>query len=321
VLLKPTLLAQVQQPIRAIEESQADEASQALQSRFLAIRAAALRLVRNRAYPLWQRLFLLGVFCRRLDEIASSDIDHALPSFLVDFESTIAAGTLRAAMAVLPVNLEAQLDAVLLLAGMLLNKSNVTPRFVHCINTFATGIGNGPSATLETLTAGYQQAHDRYFDPFARRNPQILENYLVNTIFRCWFPFGRAGLLEGEPISMTREFAQLAAQFALMRGLLVGVAGFHRQGFSSAHVVHTVQSASKHFEHHPEFLSLAYNLLVEKGLDSAIGLATLLRNVKPGVASRVPRPAVPAMDVPGAPTGIPGLPGPPARPMTQPQQP
>jgi lysine-N-methylase len=53
---------------------------------------------------------------------------------------------------------------------------------------------------------------------------------------------------------MARECAQLTAQFALIKGLLIGVAGFHGEAFSAAHVVHAVQAASKHFEHHPEFL-------------------------------------------------------------------
>ena len=77
---------------------------------------------------------------------------------------------------------------------------------------------------------------------------------------------------------MTREFALLTAQFALMKGLLIGVAGFHRETFSAEHVVHTVQAAAKHFEHHPEFLNEAHDLLVESQMDGARGLAILLRH-------------------------------------------
>ena len=42
-----------------------------------------------------------------------------------------------------------------------------------------------------------------------------------------------------------REFATLMAQFALIRGLLIGVAGHHGVAFSSQHVVATVQTAAK----------------------------------------------------------------------------
>jgi lysine-N-methylase len=252
-----------------------------------------LALVADRAYPLWQRLFLLGVFCRRLDTIASGELPRSIPDFLADFEATVASRSLLTAMETLPRDCAAQLDVVLRLAGMLLHRSNVRPRFVECIQAFTAGIGNAPGATLESLTAHYAQAHDRYFEPFLRRQPHILENYLANTILRCRFPFRRKGAPAETPLSMARECALLTAQFALVRGLLIGVAGFHGEAFSAAHVVHAVQAASKHFEHHPEFSRLAYELLVESRMDGARGLAILLRDAEPEAASRVVRPASP----------------------------
>jgi lysine-N-methylase len=62
------------------------------------IRQSALALVVNRAYPLWQRLFLLGVFCRRLDAISSGELRRGVPAFLTDFEATVASAALRTAM-------------------------------------------------------------------------------------------------------------------------------------------------------------------------------------------------------------------------------
>ena len=63
-----------------------------------------------------------------------------------------------------------------------------------------------------------------------------------------------------------------------MRGILIGVAGHYRDQFSTEHVVHTVQAASRHFEHHPEFLSSAQALVAESRLDGIAGLSILLRN-------------------------------------------
>jgi lysine-N-methylase len=80
-------------------------------------------------------------------------------------------------------------------------------------------------------------------------------------------------MLPGAVPRMSKEFALLTAQFTLMKGLLIGVAGFHREQFAATHVVHTVQAAAKHFEHHPEFLSSAHNLLVESRMDGARGMA------------------------------------------------
>ncbi|MGA2277806.1 MAG: flagellin lysine-N-methylase [Terracidiphilus sp.] len=282
VLLNPNLLAKTaltvgMQSAEAAEDSGREDASglhTCFHPWFQSIRQAVLDLVANRAYPLWQRLFLLGVLCRRLDSIGKGELNRSVPAFLADFEASVASGALRSAMQALPLDREAQLDVVLRLAGMLLRRSNVRPRFVECVQAFTTGIGNGPGATLKSLAIHYSQAHDRYYAPFFDQHPHILENYLVNTIMRCRFPFGK----DEARISMAREYALLTAQFALTKGFLIGVAGFHREALSASHIVHTVQATSKHFEHHPEFLNLAYALLQESQMEGARGLAILLRN-------------------------------------------
>jgi len=273
---------------------------------FWAIRTAVVRLVRNREYPLWQRLFLLNIFCQRLDSIARGTLKRSLTDFLGDFDAAVRAGTLRGAMETLPVDRKAQLDVVLRLAGLMLHKSNVRPRFVECIQAFTAGIGNGPGATLDSLGAHYAYAHDRHFAPFFDRHPYILENYLINSIVRRCFPFGKGEMGTGAEPQMVREFALLAAQFALMRGLLIGVAGFHGAAFSAAHVVHTVQAASKHFEHHPEFLAMAHTLLVESRMDGARGLAILLRNAEAGRPEMRPSLDKAAGESRPASAGIPG---------------
>lgn len=253
-----------------------------LRSWFWPIRETVIGLVRNQAYALWQRLFLLGILCRRLDSIAKGELEISVSAFLGEFETSIASGALRTAieaMETLPGDCALQLDIVLQLASMVLRYSSVHPRFVNCVEDFKAGIGNGPGATLESLTAHYDRAHHQFYAPFFDQHPHILENYLINTIVRCQFPL-RVGIHGGESHSMAHEYALLTAQFALMKGLLIGVAGCHGEAFSANHVVHTVQAASRHFEHHPDFLNQAYALLVESQMDGARGLAILLRNTK-----------------------------------------
>lgn len=298
VLLSPQLLTNTAE---AVEPPMPDETAfggDPWLPHFWLVRDFALALVRNRLYPLWQRLFLLGLFSRRMDAIAPGDLGKNVPQLLADFAATVVSQKSQSTMETLPVDHAQQLDVVLRLAGMLLHRSNLRPRFLECIQAFTQGIGNGPGATLESLTACYAQAHDRYFAPFFEKHPYILENYLTNTIFRCRFPFGRDWARNGSAPSMSREFALLTAQFALIKGLLIGVAGFHREGLSTDHAVHTFQAASKHFEHHTDFLAHAYALLVESRMDGALGMAILLRNAE----SEAPRPALPAIHPPIQPT-------------------
>ena len=248
---------------------------------FHPVRSFALRLISNRAYPLWQRLFLLDLFARRFDSLPPEERTQRVPQQIAEFEAALASGSLSPAMERLPVDPVRHMEMVLLLAGMLLHESYLRPRFVECVDHFTRGIGNGPGATLGSLAAHYARAHDRFLAPFVTRQPSLLEHYLINTIFRTRFPFGRAWALSGAVPSMARESVCLVAQFALMRGLLVGVAGFHGESFSISHVVHTVQSASRHFDHHANFLTKAHALLVEHQMEGQLGLGILLQMAAP----------------------------------------
>ena len=303
-------------PVVPDSELESGDGARDVRLHFWPIRKTVLALIRNRAYPLWQRLFLLAVLCWRLDELAKGKLQQSVMALLADFDATVAAGSLRPTMAALPVDVEAQLDVVLRLAGVMLHRSNVTPRFAACVQSFAAGIGNDRNATLAGAAARYAEAQKRYYAPFFQANPHILENYLINIVIRRQFPFGRdwmrkdaqnAPLDSGmhlHELSMSRELIQLVAQFTLMKGLLIGVAGAHRQDFSGEHVVHTVQAASKHFEHHPEFLDRIHALLVESRMDGMHGLAILMReslNESEQATSRqMPSVAFPKADLDGS---------------------
>jgi lysine-N-methylase len=250
----------------------------AMRDYFWPIREFVLELLTNRGYALWQRLFLLGVFTRRLGGLARGELDRGFLRLLREFDAAVDWGVLRGAMEAIPADLNVQLDLVLRLAGLRLARTHIGQRFLDTVEEFKRGIGNGPGSTMESLIACYGEAHDRWYEPFMRAHPHVMENLLVNAVFRSLFPFGaKAGELNAAP-DMEREFALLVAYFALMKGLLIGVAGCYREEFGAEHVVRTVQSASKHFEHHPGFLDEAHALLVAIGLDNARGLTMLMRN-------------------------------------------
>lgn len=257
---------------------------------FWSIRNAIFEVLLNRAYPLWERLFLIGILCHQLEAIFTDEPNRDVTEPLAHFSDIVLPGTLRLSVETLPLHIEGQLDAVLRLAGLMLNKSIVTKRFTDCLSMFATGIGNRPGATLEDLAEQFAIAHDAYFEPFMERHEYVLENYLINTMVRNHFPFGKEGVSGKGVPPMAREFGVLLAQFTLMKGLLIGVAGFHRENFAMEHVVHTVQAASKHFDHHPEFPQLAYELLSQSNLHGLHGAAILLRNRPQPITTQTPWP-------------------------------
>ena len=238
------------------------------------IRSFTLLLIRDRSYPLWQRLFILGLFCKRLDELVSTRMNALIPRLLQEYAEAMLDGKLHPLLDGIPEQTPLQLKLVSEvierhLALQINDRGHA--RFRECVQDFLKGIEWDEVAPVETCISAFTGARRRYYDPFIQGHPFILENYLVNHVFKTRFPFGVN--YRGEPNTPQNEFLVMSVLFAAINGLLIGIAGHNREGFATTHMVKLVQSFSKAVEHCPEFLPT-----LDPKLGSAAGMAQLLKN-------------------------------------------
>ena len=121
------------------------------------------------------------------------------------------------------------------------------------------------------------EAEARYCAPFFAERPHILENYLLNYVYRTLFPFGREASAHITQQGIFGEYLLMVTQYTLVYGLLVGMAGHGREAFGEEHVVKLVQSFSKTVEHSPSYLKEINQLIESRGLGDPEGIATLLK--------------------------------------------
>jgi lysine-N-methylase len=236
------------------------------------IRGFALLLLQDRTYPLWQRLFILGMFCKRLNEITAAQQLGLVPQILREYAEIITLGTLRSAMDGIPVRSALQLGVVLDIVNRQHAAADASHvRFRECVQDFLDGIQYQAASPIERYAPFFEEAYARYYQPFMRQRPYILENYLVNHVFRTRFPYGVDS--QGKLNDPLTEYFVMCVFYAVIKGLLMGMAGHYREAFAEAHVIKLVQSFAKAVEHSPTSL-LAGNL----SLANADGMALLLKN-------------------------------------------
>ncbi|HMK21531.1 MAG TPA: hypothetical protein VK466_04310, partial [Terriglobales bacterium] len=225
------------------------------------------------SYPLWQRLFLLGMFCRRLGALCGTREFGYVPRLLREHAEITASGNLRDAMEGIPVRVAAQVQMVAQVALGYLprHKPELCP-IQECLRDFLQGLGHLSNASLESCTERYTEACNRYYQPFMEKHPWLLENHLVNHLFRVVFPFGQDERQCFE--RPQQEYLMLCLEFALMKGLLIGMAGRYREGFGVEHVVKLVQSLAKSMEHDRAL----GGMLNWQGLAQTETVAALLKN-------------------------------------------
>jgi len=243
---------------------------------FWEVRDLVVAMIQDRRRPLWQRLFLLGMLCKRLNEVGAEEED-AVPEILSSYWEIVASGALHDKLEKVLAQPAVQLDVVLRLIDHRIRAGSCGQRFLECFNEFLQGIGYSAGSTSASDAFHYVEAEAKYCAPFFAAHPHILENYLLNYVYRTLFPFGREASAHITPQGIFDEYMLMVTQYALVYGLLVGVAGHAREAFGEEHVVRLVQSFSKAVEHSPSYLKEINQLIASRGLGGPQGIAALLR--------------------------------------------
>ena len=279
-LLDPSLIAPVTPPLYG--NLRPDESQ-------LAIRSFVLSLIASRAYPLWQRMYLLGILARRLETLsgARTVADWAdtnpttVASVLADSARIATLQRLRPLMDDVQPHPAQQLQLVMELLRTRLSQPPVQPRFLECVADFESGLGcNTATCELDILTA-FADADRLFYKPFMKRHPHILENYLANYVFKNHYPFTQPrdrnqDLQQGQPDAET-EHIVLCVHLAIIQAMLVGMAGHYREAFDSTHVVKLVQSFARTFEHSKDSQIQIRAFVRTHNLNRLGGIAILLQ--------------------------------------------
>ena len=101
-----------------------------------------------------------------------------------------------------------QLDVVLRLMDQRIRAGSCGARFLECFEAFLEGIGYSPESTAGSDVQHYVEAEATYCRSFFERQPHILENYLLNYIYRTLFPFGREASAHHTPQGIFGELVQ-----------------------------------------------------------------------------------------------------------------
>jgi len=253
---------------------------------FWSVRKFAVLLLQDPSYPLWQRVFLLNMLCKRMEALTTKREWNRIPVLLSEHATIIANGSLRAALHSIPAQTTVQLAIVMTLIDERPSSNWINRRFAECIEDFAHGIGYQPERTAADLVQNYADAYDRFYQPWIAKHEFILENYLLNYVFGHLFPFGQPGPEQG--LHPYRESQLLCFLYGLIKGLLVGMAGHYGLSFSADRAVKVIQSFSKSVDHNAGLLRRIEAFFATHGLNDTSGIAALLREGAPEVPVQTP---------------------------------
>ena len=242
------------------------------------LRAFALDLLQDETYPLWQRMFVLGIVCRRAHELTIAQPTAHIGSLLAQYTTMLQAGSLRSHLDNIPARPGLQLDLVLQLIRLRFELEPPPDSFASSVADLLQAIGHSLTAPLSEMAQRYHQAYLHWYEPFAHEFPHFLQNYLINYVFRTGFPFTKIPNQLQHSVDPLTNYLLLALHYRLLHTLLIGAAARYRNSFSDANAVRVVHAFARGVEHNVRFFAVLLQFARSAELQQTDGMAVLLRN-------------------------------------------
>lgn len=247
--------------------------SDRLEKYFWELRVFTIQILQSREYKLWERLVILGSFYHAIQECIENKQLHEIPEYIEEYTKGVEKGAFDKELQDIPSNEQIQLTLLAQLLSIKRNSSGFQKRFIEQYLAFYKGVcpTEDIDITTEAILTQYRTNFTHYYAPFMEKHEYILENYLVNYIFKNLFPYDKDSNLFG-------SFMMLIIHYTLLRILLIGISGYYKDTFSADHVVKLISSFAKTVEHNNSFLKEIMEYTQTNGYHNLSNMMILIKN-------------------------------------------
>jgi lysine-N-methylase len=247
-----------------------DAASDAAEKYFWELRIISIQILQNRNYTVSDRLVILGMFIQKVQEYVEANRVNEIPQLIAEYTRSIEEGTFNEGLRQIPVLNAIQMEIMKEIADERFSLGINNKRYFNSFAEYLHGIQYYEGASVEDIAGRYKSAYETYYKPFIDEHEYILENYMVNYVFRSMFPCGGKSTFD--------DYIMIVIQYSMIKLQLIGIAGYHKEGFNLDHIVTLIQSFAKSVEHSPLFLRKVFELLKNNGYTSMAYMSILIKN-------------------------------------------
>ncbi|ATY86018.1 lysine-N-methylase [Kyrpidia spormannii] len=237
---------------------------------FWELRVFTIQVLQNRTYSLEDRLLWLGLFYRKADELARRGQVDGTPALIGSYLHWMEQGDLHEHLNAIPAQSPIQMKLLKELVDIRFSHGIPNQRYLQCLAECLIGLRYTAEEPVENIAARYEEAYARFYAPFVEQHGYMLENYLVNYVFKNLFPCGGRQ-------SVFDDYVLMILHYALIKMHLIGMAAFH-QGLTPDQTIRLIQSFSRTVEHNETYLHRIEGLLKDNGYATLPYMAILIRN-------------------------------------------
>ena len=238
---------------------------------FWELRIYTITVLQNRSYTIDERMIILGMFYKKLQDLIDSNEIIEVPVYIAKQLQLVESGEIKEYLRDISTSNTIQLKIIKEVVKFRMTHGSNNARYIETFHEMLEGIDYGDKKTDEENAVGYKAAYDKYYLSIFKEKEYIIENYLVNYVFKNLFPMTNFN-------KMFDEYVLMVVVFATLKMHLIGGAGFHKENYDDARIIKTFQSFSREVEHNAIFLRKIHELLSNAELNTLPYMTILLKN-------------------------------------------
>ncbi|AWI03674.1 flagellin lysine-N-methylase [Clostridium drakei] len=238
---------------------------------FWKLRTFTIQVLKARDYTIDERLIILGMFYQKIQELYKENEVENVLALIEDYTKLIVTGEFKDILENMPSSDAMQMELLKELCDIKILAGNRSKKYFNCYSEFLTGILYTRESTIEKISLRYSEGCKKYYMPYMKEHEYILENYLVDYVFKKLFPLGQYN-------NMFDNYVMFIVHYAMIKMHLIGIASLYKEKFNTDKVIEVVQAFTKAIDHNKEFLKHVFNLLKGNGYGTMAHMTILIKN-------------------------------------------
>lgn len=236
---------------------------------FWELRIGIIEILQNRAYTIEERLFIAGLALQKIDKTIQNDKIEVIPTIIDTTINNLNNGNYKGVLSTLPSSMEIQSEMCSGLIDKWYVDKQIDDKYKKCLLDVIEGLQLDEERTNGQSQKIYEKGCSQYYKPFLEEKEYIMENYLVNNVFKNCIPLDKNSPFE--------SYTKLILQYALMKIHLIGIANKNGK-LDEDKILSTMYLVERTYGHNKIYFEKLIELMKKKNFMSLAYLTILLKS-------------------------------------------
>lgn len=240
---------------------------------YKALRNATWDIIKDRRFPLWERLIILGDFYKKLNKVLNEGhrvVEGFIKVFIEDYMGAINSD--------IPTKIAGAGEEFRILNLRIVKKifedmeakKDLLKAFSECYSMTLKGFDLLQKSNEQYLLIRMYEINEKIYNDYFKDKDYIFENYLINYMERELFPFNF------KDKKLFEAYAVLVLHYSVLKFMIQGIFRFHGKSSDEA-VIKLIYSFSKVFSHDKDFFKKLHSIVSVNDLTGPEQLVSFVR--------------------------------------------